>query len=211
MDAMTSSYESVIDEICGLNWPALSQSELWAAAWAYYYFSVQFRENLEIALGLHPTDDQLIRLAKEECNTDNLSPWPGVAALGERLNHDEFMARVLRLSPIDRDVQSTIEAAGRRYLFRIREVSNETRAISIASYECGGLESVFKAILQSPHWDTPLLEAFRHFLMKHILFDSSPEHGHGALCEHLAPDDRIRCLWVEFRELLVTAVPRLVM
>jgi hypothetical protein len=63
--------------------------------------------------------------------------------------------------------------------------------------------------LQAPHWDTPLLAAFRHFLVKHIDFDSDPDQGHGALVQHLVPDDRIRCLWVEFRDLLIAAVPRL--
>jgi hypothetical protein len=54
-----------------------------------------------------------------------------------------------------------------------------------------------------------LLAAFEHFLTKHIAFDSDPEAGHGALIKHLVPDDRIRSLWLDFRDLLVTAVPEL--
>jgi hypothetical protein len=209
VDEITSGYKPLIDEICGFDWDSLSQPQLSAVAWAYYYFSVQFRENLEIAFRLHPDDELLKSLVREECNTDNLSPWPGVAAPHEKLDHDTFMKRTLSLSPIDPAMQSTIEAAGRNYLFKIRQIADDIRAMSISSYEDGGLESVFRAILTAKNWDTPLLRAFRHFLFKHIDFDSNPSQGHGALVRHIVPDDRIRCLWMEFRELLLTSVPRL--
>jgi glutamate/tyrosine decarboxylase-like PLP-dependent enzyme len=211
VDEMTSGYKPVIEEICALDWAALDQAQLSAVAWAYYFFSIQFRENLEIAHGMHADDEQLQHLVREECATDNLSPWPGVAAPGEKLDHDEFMRRLLRLSPIDSDLKFTIETAGQEYLTKTRKVDDYVRAISIASYEAGGLEAVFRSFLVAPHWNTPLLAAFRHFLVSHINFDSDPDHGHGALVQHLAPDDRIRCLWVEFRDLLITAVPRLAM
>jgi len=51
------------------------------------------RENLEIARRLYPNDTKLQQLEREECNTDNLSPWPGVASAAEKMNHDEFMRR----------------------------------------------------------------------------------------------------------------------
>jgi hypothetical protein len=103
------TYESVIQEICQLDWAGLTRDELSHTAWAYYYFSIQFRENLEIARKLHPDDDKLRQLEREECNTSNLSPWPGVAEVGEKMNHDEFMRRVLSLSPIDAAKRSELE------------------------------------------------------------------------------------------------------
>jgi hypothetical protein len=209
VDQMTSGYQPVIDEICDLQWSALSREQLSAVAGAYYYFSIQFRENLECAFGMHPEDVQLKCLMREECATDNLSPWPGVAALKEKMNHDEFMRRVLKLSPTHLEVEAKIEAAGRRYLAKTREVDDNVKVMGIASYEAGGLESVFKSMLRAPHWDTPLLEGFRYFLVMHISFDSDPDEGHGALVRHLVPDDRIRCLWVAFRDLLVAAIPGL--
>jgi hypothetical protein len=84
-----------------------------------------------------------------------------------------------------------------------------SRASAIASYEDGGLEKVFCAILKAPHWNNPLLKAFRHFLTEHIRFDSDPEQGHGALCRHLTPDDRVHALWAEFMDMLIQAAPRL--
>jgi hypothetical protein len=211
VDEMTSGYQPVIEEICGLDWGSLNRDQLSALAWAYYFFSVQFRENLAIAHGMYPDDAQLQSLVREECDTANLSPWPDVAAPGEKMNHDEFMKRVLRLSPIDPATQATIEAAGQTYLASIRAMDDQVRAMSIASYECGGLEAVFKAMLRGQIWDTALLNGFRHFLIKHIDFDSDPVQGHGALIRHFVLDDRIRGLWVEFRNLLFTAVPRLIM
>jgi hypothetical protein len=206
---MTSGYQPVIDEICDLQWSSLDPGQLSAVAWAYYYFSIQFRESLECTFAMHPDDPQLQCLVREECATDNLSPWPGVAALNEKMDHNEFMRRLLRLSPIDPEVRANIEVAGRLYLARIAQVDDGTKAMGIASYEAGGLESVFRSILGARHWNTPLLEAFRHFLVMHIDFDSDPDEGHGALVRHFIPDDRIRCLWVAFRDLLVAAVPQL--
>jgi hypothetical protein len=206
---MTSDHTGIVAEIGGLNWAALGSVELSAVAWAYYYFSIQFRENLEVALAIHPGDEQLTRLGREECDTDNLSPWPGVATAGEKLNHDEFMRRVLTLSSIEAALRQTIAIAGERYLGRVRKMDDEVRAMSIASYECGGLEQVFRAILKANQWDTPLLEGFRHFLVKHIDFDSDIDEGHGSLAQHLALDDRVRPLWAAFRDLLIVAVPRL--
>lgn len=91
----------------------------------------------------------------------------------------------------------------------MRSLDNTARALSLASYEDGGLEAVFVAILTAKNWDGPLLGAFRHFLSEHIRFDSDPEAGHGALCSHLAPDDRIIPLWTAFRKLLVASAPSL--
>jgi hypothetical protein len=203
------TYESVIQEICQLDWAGLTRDELSHTAWAYYYFSIQFRENLEIARKLHPDDDKLRQLEREECNTNNLSPWPGVAEVGEKMNHDEFMRRVLSLSPIDAAKRSELERLGASYLDKVRKVDQATRALSLASYEDGGLERLFRAFLGSEHWDTPLLQAFRHFLTEHIRFDSDPEQGHGALSRHLTPDERILPLWTALRDLLLKAVPAL--
>ena len=202
-------FEAAIAKICDMNWDSLSQGELTNAAWAYYFFSIQFRENLAIARALFPEDAKLRQLEAEECDTSNLSPWPGVAAPGERMNHDEFMRRTLELSPIAEPDRARLEALGQSYLDAVRAADPTARALSIASYEDGGLERVFGAFLTAPSWDTALLTGFRHFLTEHIRFDSDPEQGHGALSRHLVPDDRILPLWAAFEKLLADSVPRL--
>ena len=91
-------YLGVIDEIEDLNWPDLTRDELMAACAAYYYFSAQFVEAVDIACELYPSDPKLIELRHGECDTDNLSPYPGVAKPGEKMNHDEFMRRTVAMS-----------------------------------------------------------------------------------------------------------------
>jgi hypothetical protein len=201
--------DRTVDAICELKWSRLTRDELTDVAWVYYHFSVQFRENLEIARSLFPDDAQLIELDHGERDTDNLSPWPGVAAAGEKMNHDEFMRRTLALAPIAPGRRSRLEGLGQSYLASIRAMNRTSRAMSIASYEDGGLEKVFRAFLTAPQWDTALLQAFRHFLTEHIRFDSDPEHGHGALARHLAPNGSVVPLWTAFRQMLVAAVPAL--
>lgn len=203
------AYEQVVSDICGLNWINLSQEDLVSVAWAYYHFSIQFRECLEIARQLYPDDDKLLQLDHGERNTDNLSPWPGVAAVGEKMSHDEFMRRTLELTAIPESRRQTLASIGQAYLTKARAIDRESKALALASYEDGGLEKVFRAILTAQHWDNRLLQAFKHFLVEHIRFDSDPDQGHGALCRHLTPDDRVLPLWTDFKEMLINAVPQL--
>ena len=203
------AYQQVIEDICKLRWAALRQNDMISVAWVYYYFSVQFRESLEIARNLYPNDDRLLKLDQGERDTDNLSPWPGVAASGERMNHDEFMRRTLELATIPDSERQRLRAIGEAYLIKVHAMARKSRALALASYEDGGLESVFGAMLTAQQWSTGLLQAFKHFLSEHIRFDSDPEQGHGALCRHLAPDDRVFPLWLEFKRMLIEAAPRL--
>ena len=203
------TYQDVIFQICDLNWAALSEEEMLSAAWAYYFFSVQFRENLELACDLYPEDVNLARLKKEECATSNLSPFPPVSAQGEKMDHDEFMRRLLCLNPISDQARSTFTERGNRYLAHIRGLDPVARALSISSYENGGLERVFTAILQAPDFENPALRAFRFFLSEHIRFDSDPEQGHGSLSRHLMPDESVFDFWSAFRQLFVEFTPRL--
>jgi hypothetical protein len=198
-------FESVINQICRMPWEKISNHEVFKIAKAYYYFSVQFRENLAIACLLYPRDENLRRLHKEECHTDNLSPFPGITAVGEKINHDEFIGRLLRLQPSQQECP--LEMAGMSYLRQIRQIDDSIRAASIASYEDGGLSNVFSAILRAPHWQGAGQQAFRFFLEEHIRFDSDADGGHGALSRHLKRDDDILPLWTAFKELLITAAP----
>jgi hypothetical protein len=201
--------DDVISRICDLRWGDLGQTDLLFVAQSYYYFSVQFRENLEIACELYPSDAKLKKLQDEECNTANLSPWPDVAAVNEKMNHDEFMRRLLKLYPVPEARNSYLDDLGHSYLTAIRKVAAPVRAMSIGSYEGGGLERLFRAMLGAPDWDNPALKAFQHFLKEHLRFDSDPDHGHGALSWHLAPDERVMPLWTEYERLLLGSVPKL--
>ena len=209
MDSSSFEFPRVIQEICDLDWQAATPDEMVSVAWAYYYFSVQFRESLKAARSLYPADDKLIQLEREECDTPNLSPWPGVAEVGEAMNHDEYMRRTLGLLPIQTQRAERLASMGEAYLAHTRTLDPAARAASIASYEDGGLESVFKAILRFSRWDNPLLRSFEHFLSEHVRFDSDPDQGHGALSRHIKLDDSILPLWQGFRKLVTEAAPSL--
>jgi hypothetical protein len=200
-------FDKIIERIGDMSWEELGNREMLAVANAYYYFSVQFRENLQIACWLYPDDWKLRALHEEECDTDNLSPWPGVAEAGEKLDHDEFVRRSLLLEPLDR--ADHLRRAGLAYLTTIRGMDTLARAKSIASYEDGGLSKVFLAMLRAPFWEGRALQAFRFFLEQHIRFDTADGGGHGSLSRHLSPDDAIAPLWQAFEELLLNAAPRL--
>jgi hypothetical protein len=128
---------------------------------------------------------------------------------GEKVNHDEFMRRTLELFPIEKEKAHYFSAVGQAYLDDMRQLDEGARAASIASYEDGGLESVFKSILRFSRWNNDLLRAFEHFLAEHVRFDSDPDQGHGALSRHIALDDRVLPLWQGFKSLLITCVPKL--
>ena len=209
VESPKAAYERVIDEICNLNWAELNEEGLIRVAWAYYHFSIQFRECLEIARHMYPDDERLLQLDHGERETDNLSPWPGVAKDGEKMNHDEFMRRTLELAKIPEIGRIVLADIGNKYLKAVRAIDLKVRALALATYEDGGLERVFGAILTAPSWNGPLQQAFKHFLAEHIRFDSDPEQGHGALCRHLTPDDRVLPLWAEFKHMLIEATPNL--
>jgi hypothetical protein len=200
-------YAKVIDAICAMAWDCLNNDEVLQVAKAYYYFSIQFRENLDIACRLRPGDPMLAALREGECDTDNLSPWPGIAAPGEKMHHDEFMRRLLSLQKV-RDAEY-LDGLGTSYLNRVRSIADLPRACSIASYEDGGLSRVFAAMLRAPQWYGAGQRAFRYFLEQHIRFDTDDAGGHGSLSRHLVPDESIAPLWSAFAQMLALAVPRL--
>jgi hypothetical protein len=198
------AFEAVIDGICRMGWERLNSNEVMRVAKAYYYFSVQFRENLAIARARHSDNPKLAALWSGECETDHLSPWPGEAA-GERMSYDEFMRRLLEFHPAGRDKRLT--EAGLAYLDKTRRLDDAARASSVASYEAGGLSRVFNAMLRAPRWHGRGQRAFRFFLEEHIRLEGGARRAE--LSRRLPVDDRILPLWAAFRDLLTTAVPKL--
>ena len=58
--------DQAVANIVNRDWRNLSEAEMVSATWAYYFFSVQFRENLEIATDFFPEDNNLRKLLGEE-------------------------------------------------------------------------------------------------------------------------------------------------
>jgi hypothetical protein len=82
-----------------------------------------FRECLEIARKMYPDDERLLQLDHDERDTDNLSPWPGVAKAGEKMNHDEFMRRTLELAKIPETTNRSL-----RYRQQVSESGSGNRS-----------------------------------------------------------------------------------
>ena len=106
----------------------------------------------------------------------------------------------------------------RPFKLKARAIDPKVRALALASYEDGELESVFRAILTAPQWDfleSPLLKC--HSLisfsgLEHIKFDSDPEQGTWVrFVATFRQTDRM-CAplwWKEFKQMFVKAAPRL--
>ena len=89
---------------------------------------------------MYPDDERLLQLDHGERNTDNLSPWPGVARSGEKMNHDEFMRRTLELAKIPEIGRIVLSDIGHKYLKTVRAIDPKVRALALATYEDSGLE-----------------------------------------------------------------------
>lgn len=201
------SFEVVIDRICNMPWDQINNEELMRVAKVYYYFSIQFRENLVLACAQHPSDPFLKELYKAECNTDNLSPYVGITKKKEKINHDEFIRRLLR-EEFDDNVDH-LDHLGHKYLRYVRAIDISARVGSIATYEDGGLSRVFLSMLRIPRWLGAAQQAFKFFLEEHIRFDTDAEWGHGAMTRNLKVDDNVVSLWDAFERLLQAGVPKL--
>ena len=160
---ITNRYQRVIDEIGNFNWRGLERNELLMACRAYYYFSKQFVDAVHIACDLYPSDQNLIGLREGECDTDNLSPYPGIAEKGEKMNHDEFMRRVVEFASLDQAARGRVDDLGREYLAEVSRMDLLTRAMALSSYEDGGLEAVFGAMLKARDWNEPSLGRVQAF------------------------------------------------
>jgi len=119
-DTEARAFEKVIADICDLNWSGLSQDDVTNVAWVYYFFSVQFCENVGIARALYPEDKALEELDRGERDNRQSLSIPGVVVVGERVDHDEFMRRTLQLTPIEESRRRRLEAIGAAYLEKVR-------------------------------------------------------------------------------------------
>ena len=69
------------------------------------------------------------------------------------MNHDEFMRRTLELAKIPETGRIVLSDIGNKYLKTVRAIDPKVRALALATYEDGGLEKVFRAILTAPNWN----------------------------------------------------------
>ena len=114
-------------------------------------------------------------------------------------------SRLLTLQPMG-DV-AAIERAGAVYLAKSRAMTITSWPRASPAMKMAACRPSFGAMLRAPSWTGAGQRAFRHFLEKHIEFDSDEDAGHGALSRHIPVDDSILPLWVAFEDILRCAVP----
>jgi hypothetical protein len=86
----------------------------------------------------------LIELCAGECDTDTLSPYPRVATVGEKMNHDEFMRRAVAMSSLDGDTQARQGREPRPCVsYENSQDGRVTKAMSLSSHEMAGWRRCF--------------------------------------------------------------------
>ena len=193
-----------------MNWRRLSIGELIDVAWAYYFFSIQFRENLLIARELLPDDAQLEQLGSRRKGYGQfISLSRGCrrrGASGSRRVHAESVVA-------DADRRASAAIASRR---SARLISAKSAPLTVGqgprasrAMRTGVLRKCSGACCRPRIGRIPCSQGFKHFLEKHIEFDSDVENGHGGLCRHLPPNEGVRELWTAFKESLIQVAPAL--
>ncbi len=109
------------------------------------------------------------------------------------MNHDEFMRRVVESASLDQAARDRVDNLGREYLAEVSRMDPLTRAMALSSYEDGGLEAVFRAMLTAPDWNEPSLGAFKHFLVEHIKLDSGEDRTDPCAGTSLQTIESFRC------------------
>lgn len=198
---MDHKYKEVVAEIKGLNWDGLEPQQLEDAAYLAHASAREFGESLRLALRVHKGDECLAEMARGELKTTNLSfgDYQGVKG-----DHAEFLDHFLTQAGYKPSPE--LEQAAADYLEECRKFSPEVRALTIFSRE-QELSGIFTEILKNPHWSTPLLQAFRYYLERHIELDSA-DGGHADLVSAHTIDDSVLPFY-QTRLKMYQAIPEL--
>ncbi len=181
----TPKSKEVVRKIKELDWEHLNAEELVVVWYLSYVAAIEFAEALRIALRMYPDDEGLKRMAFGELKTRNLS-LDDFRVAGD---HHEFLAHFLKKHNVTEKMERELGEHAARYLAACRELSDEVRAMTVFSRE-EELSGIFARILQAKDWSAPGLYAFRHYLSRHITFDTG-EGGHHDLVSSFPVDDQV--------------------
>ena len=178
-------YKLVVEQIKHLNWSNLDTSELTKVWYLSWVAAVEFAEALRIALDLYPDHRGLAKMARGELNTKNLF----LDDYHQAGDHHEFLEHFLKKHDVINQMDETLVQQGVEYLNACRNLSSADRAMTVFSRELE-LSGIYARILDAPDWSAPGLYAFRHYLVKHIQFDSGTG-GHHDLTSDFPVDDHV--------------------
>jgi hypothetical protein len=178
-------HKSVVRQIRGLNWENLDSDDLQVVMYLSYVAAVEFAEALRIALDLYPTHEGLLEMAHGELKTKNLL----LDDFQDAGDHHEFLAHFLNKHDLIRPMRERFGAQADAYLAECRALDENVRAMTVFSRE-EELSGIFARMLDAKDWSAPGVYAFRHYLSRHITFDTG-EGGHHDLVSTFPIDDRV--------------------
>lgn len=178
-------YKKVVKQIRQLSWTSLNSEELQVVMYLSWVAAVEFGEALRVALSVYPEHEGLQEMAHGELKTKNLLLDDFVIA-GD---HHEFLHHFLVKHDVLRPLEQRLGTHAAAYLKACRSLSPENRAMTVFSRE-EELSGIFARMLEASDWSAPGLYAFRHYLSRHITFDSS-EGGHHDLVSSFAIDENV--------------------
>lgn len=104
-------------------------------------------------------------------------------------DHHEFLAHFLRKHGLLEKMQARFSKDVDAYMSACRSLSDEDRAMTVFSRE-DELSGIFARILDARDWSAPGLYAFKHYLSRHILFDTG-DGGHHDLTSDFPVNDNV--------------------
>ncbi|MDR3440146.1 hypothetical protein [Telmatospirillum sp.] len=178
-------HKAVVREIKGLNWENLDGDDLQVVMYLSYIAAVEFAEALRLALDLYPSHEGLLEMAHGELKTKNLL----LDDYRDAGDHHEFLAHFLEKHDLTEPMRQRLGRHADAYLAACRSLDENVRAMTVFSRE-EELSGIFARMLDAEDWSYPGLYAFRHYLSRHITFDSG-EGGHHDLVSSFPIDDRV--------------------
>lgn len=179
------AYKSVVRRIRLLNWENLNGEELQMVMYLSWVAAVEFAEALRLAQALYPEHHGLQQMAHGELKTKNLQ-LDDFTAAGD---HHEFLRHFLLKHGIIEMLEPRLGPHAAVYLDACRALRPEIRAMTVFSRE-EELSGIFVGMLDAKDWSAPGLDAFNHYLSRHIAFDSS-QGGHHDLISNFEVDENV--------------------
>ncbi len=183
-------YKHFVKLIKNLNWENLNGEELQVVMYLSWVAAVEFAEALRIALRLYPNHVGLQEMAHGELKTKNLL-LDDFRIAGD---HHEFLGHFLRKHGLMETMTRKLGDQAEAYLAKCRALSESERAMTVFSRE-DELSGIFARILDAKDWSAQGLYAFRHYLSRHITFDTGAG-GHHDLTSDFPVDERVRPFYV---------------
>lgn len=178
-------YKIIVRKIVDLPWQTLDQEKLHALMFLSAHAAQEFAASLRIALRHFSWHEGLKKMATGELQTDNMR----FGSYQESGDHADFLWHFVHECNLHLAVSEKIFNTGEAYLGQVEKLPEMVRAMSIFSRE-HEMSLVYKNILQAPAWNTPALQAYRHYLERHVELDSE-KGGHDELVADLPVTDAV--------------------